>query len=56
MPSATEARFLTGLDDLQAAGQAFLAQGARNVIIKNGRGGSPLLLGGEPAPLTPLPP
>ena len=46
MPSATEARFLTGLDDLQAAAQAFLTQGARNVIIKNGRAGSLLMLGG----------
>ena len=47
MPSATEARFLTGLDDLQAAGEVFLAQGARNVIIKNGRAGSLLMFGGE---------
>jgi sugar/nucleoside kinase (ribokinase family) len=51
MPSATEARFLTGLDDLTAAGESFLAQGARNVIIKNGRGGSILMLGGERATL-----
>jgi len=47
MPSATEARFLTGLDDLQAAGEVFLAQGARNVIIKNGRAGSLIMFGGE---------
>ncbi len=47
MPSATEARFLTGLDDLEAAGEVFLGLGARNVIIKNGRLGSLLMLGGE---------
>ncbi|HZC16666.1 MAG TPA: carbohydrate kinase family protein [Caulobacteraceae bacterium] len=46
MPSATEALALTGLDDLQAAGAAFLALGARGVIIKNGRKGSMLMLDG----------
>jgi sugar/nucleoside kinase (ribokinase family) len=47
MPSATEALFLTGLDDLEAAGEVFLGLGARNVIIKNGRQGSLLMLDGE---------
>ena len=46
IPSAAEARFLTGLEDLQAAADVFLALGARNVIIKNGRHGSLLRLDG----------
>jgi sugar/nucleoside kinase (ribokinase family) len=46
MPSATEALALTGLNDLVAAGEAFLVLGARNVIIKDGRHGSLLMLGG----------
>jgi sugar/nucleoside kinase (ribokinase family) len=47
MPSATEALALTGLDDIVAAGEAFLALGAQNVIIKNGRQGSLLMLEGQ---------
>jgi sugar/nucleoside kinase (ribokinase family) len=47
MPSAAEALALTGLDDLEAAGEVFLAHGARNVIIKNGRCGSRLMLDGQ---------
>jgi len=46
MPSAAEASFLTGLDDLDAAADIFLGLGAKNVIIKNGRKGSLLRLDG----------
>jgi len=46
MPSAAEASFLTGLDDLEAAADVFLSLGARNVIIKNGRKGALLRLDG----------
>ena len=46
MPSAAEASFLTGLDDLDDAADVFLGLGARNVIIKNGRKGSLLRLDG----------
>jgi len=46
MPSAAEAEFLTGVADLTAAAEVFLSLGARNVIIKNGRKGSLLMLGG----------
>ena len=51
MPSAAEAGFLTGLTDLDAAADAFLGLGARNVIIKNGRRGSLLRLNGARATL-----
>jgi len=51
MPSAAEASFLTGLDDLDAAADLFLSVGARNVIIKNGRKGSLLRLDGARATL-----
>jgi sugar/nucleoside kinase (ribokinase family) len=47
MPSAAEALALTGLGDIEAAGEAFLGLGARNVIIKNGRQGSLLMLDGQ---------
>jgi sugar/nucleoside kinase (ribokinase family) len=46
MPSAAEATFLTGLDDLDAAADVFLSLGATSVIIKNGRKGSLLRLDG----------
>ena len=46
MPSAAEATFLTGVDDLDAASDVFLDLGASNVIIKNGRKGSLLRLDG----------
>jgi sugar/nucleoside kinase (ribokinase family) len=46
MPSAAEASFLTGLTDLDAAADAFISLGARNVVIKNGRKGSLLRLDG----------
>ncbi|HEX4196026.1 MAG TPA: carbohydrate kinase family protein [Caulobacteraceae bacterium] len=47
MPSAAEALALTGSDDIEAAGATFLGLGARNVIIKNGRKGSLLMLDGR---------
>jgi sugar/nucleoside kinase (ribokinase family) len=46
MPSAAEAAFLTGADDLEAAIDQFLAWGARGCIIKDGARGSFVALGG----------
>ena len=40
IPSAAEARFLSGSDDLAVAAAAFLGMGAKACIIKNGRNGS----------------
>lgn len=45
LPSADEARFLTGKDDLQAAADAFLAMGARNCVIKDGGRGAVMAAG-----------
>ncbi len=46
MPSAAEATFLSGTDDLAQAAAAFLGWGARACIIKNGRSGSLVWLDG----------
>lgn len=40
MPSADEARYLTRLEDLQSAADAFVAMGAKNCAIKDGRRGA----------------
>lgn len=45
LPSAEEARFLTGLEDLQAAADAFVAMGAKNCVIKDGRRGAVMAAG-----------
>ena len=45
LPSADEARRLTGEDDLLKAAQVFLAMGARNCVIKNGRAGAVMAAG-----------
>jgi sugar/nucleoside kinase (ribokinase family) len=45
LPSADEARRITGEDDLAMAAQAFLAMGARNCVIKNGRAGAVMAAG-----------
>lgn len=45
LPSADEARFLTGLDDLQAAADAFMAMGAKNCVIKDGGRGAVMAAG-----------
>ncbi len=47
MPSAAEATFLSGLDDLAAAAALFRAQGAGACIIKNGRQGAYVSIGTE---------
>lgn len=47
MPSAAEAVFLSGTDDLDAAAQRFVAMGAGACIIKNGRAGVVARIGGE---------
>jgi sugar/nucleoside kinase (ribokinase family) len=47
MPSAAEARFLSGADDLDAAAGDFLRKGAKACIIKNGRQGALFALDGE---------
>lgn len=46
MPSAAEAQFLTGQDDLFAAADVFRALGAGGCIIKNGRKGSVVVFEG----------
>ena len=46
MPSAAEAQFLTGQDDLFAAADAFRELGAGGCIIKNGSRGSVVVLEG----------
>lgn len=45
LPSADEARFLTGIDDLQSAADAFVAMGARNCVIKDGGRGAVMAAG-----------
>ena len=45
LPSANEARLLTGEDDLQAAAEAFLAMGAKNCVIKDGGRGAVMAAG-----------
>jgi sugar/nucleoside kinase (ribokinase family) len=40
LPSAVEARYLTGEEDLQRAAQAFIAWGAAACVIKNGAEGA----------------
>ncbi|MEJ0064956.1 MAG: PfkB family carbohydrate kinase [Caulobacteraceae bacterium] len=47
MPSAAEATFLSGLDDLAAAANLFRSLGAGACIIKNGRHGSYVSIGTE---------
>jgi sugar/nucleoside kinase (ribokinase family) len=47
MPSAAEATFLSGIDDLADAADLFLTLGARACIIKNGARGSYVALGTE---------
>ena len=47
MPSAAEATFLSGLDDLAEAAELFRALGAGACIIKNGRQGSYVSIGAE---------
>lgn len=51
LPSAGEAVFLTGQDDLFAAAEVFRSWGAKNCIIKNGARGSVILLDGVRATL-----
>jgi sugar/nucleoside kinase (ribokinase family) len=46
MPSAAEAAFLTGSEDLEAAVDQFLAWGAGACVIKDGRRGSLVAIGG----------
>jgi sugar/nucleoside kinase (ribokinase family) len=48
MPSAAEATFLTGLEDLAAAAELFRALGAKACIIKNGGRGSYVAIGSAP--------
>jgi sugar/nucleoside kinase (ribokinase family) len=48
MPSAAEATFLSGLDDLPAAAALFRSLGAGACIIKNGRQGAYVSIGEEP--------
>jgi sugar/nucleoside kinase (ribokinase family) len=47
MPSAAEAVFLTGSDDLRVAARRFLELGAKACVIKNGRQGALVLLDGQ---------
>ncbi|MFI4934086.1 MAG: carbohydrate kinase family protein [Caulobacterales bacterium] len=47
MPSAAEAMFLTGADDLAVAAELFRTLGAGACIIKNGDRGSYVSIGGE---------
>ncbi len=47
MPSAAEAVFLSGLEDLPAAAALFIELGAKNCIIKNGRAGAIVAMGAE---------
>jgi sugar/nucleoside kinase (ribokinase family) len=46
MPSAAEATFLSGSDDLAEAAHRFVAQGAKACIVKNGRHGVIALIDG----------
>ncbi len=45
LPSADEARFLTGIEDLQSAADAFVAMGAKNCVIKDGGRGAVMAAG-----------
>lgn len=45
LPSADEARLLTGQEDLQAAADAFVAMGAKNCVIKDGGRGAVVAAG-----------
>lgn len=45
LPSADEARMLTGKDDLQEAADAFVAMGAKNCVIKDGGRGAVMAAG-----------
>lgn len=47
MPSAAEARVLTGMDDLAAAASRFLAMGVKACVIKNGRNGALAWIDGQ---------
>jgi sugar/nucleoside kinase (ribokinase family) len=47
MPSAAEAVFLSGSDDLHLAAQRFIELGAKACVIKNGRQGALVLLDGQ---------
>jgi sugar/nucleoside kinase (ribokinase family) len=47
MPSAAEAVFLSGLEDLPAAASWFVDLGAKACIVKNGREGAIVALGGQ---------
>jgi sugar/nucleoside kinase (ribokinase family) len=47
MPSAAEAVFLSGFEDLSAAAASFVELGAKACIIKNGREGAIVALDGE---------
>lgn len=47
MPSAAEAAFLTGSDDIPAAAELFRSLGAGACVIKNGRRGSYVSIGAE---------
>lgn len=45
LPSADEARFLTGMENLQSAADAFVAMGAKNCVIKDGGRGAVMAAG-----------
>jgi sugar/nucleoside kinase (ribokinase family) len=47
MPSAAEALFLSGSDDLSSAARQFIDLGAQACVIKNGRQGALVLLDGQ---------
>jgi sugar/nucleoside kinase (ribokinase family) len=47
MPSAAEAAFLSGADDIAAAAELFRSLGAKACVIKNGRQGSYVSIGAE---------
>ena len=47
MPSAAEACFLSGVDDLSSAARRFIELGAKACVIKNGRQGALVLLDGQ---------
>ena len=47
MPSAAEAFFLSGSDDLSTAARRFVELGAKACVIKNGRQGALVLLDGQ---------
>lgn len=45
LPSADEARFLTGLESLESAADAFVGMGAKNCVIKDGGRGAVISAG-----------